>query len=286
MGLNRAVALIADKEVRTSRAREPKRTLRKLGSHPADGAPVWLKSGRHGPFVAHRRRYALGARGRRRRRAYSGAGGGAAGALRRAGTTPAAAGRPGPPDCARDGAIDYDPDNDRMASNHAPAPQSTMAGSTRRPSDNRKTVPSTIVKTPEGSASRRQPDEGHRRHRRAPAAPRIEPHGALEPVCPRPSGRAARGKAVPCRPFGRRPGVLRAALPPLLHAPPCRAAAVGGAGLRCGCRSPEPRERDRARNARRGPLEPASWRRSRESPAKSRPGCTGSRATRCSWARA
>ncbi len=58
MGLNRAVALIADKEVRTSRAREPKRTLRKLGSHPADGAPVWLKSGRHGPFVAHRRRYA------------------------------------------------------------------------------------------------------------------------------------------------------------------------------------------------------------------------------------
>ena len=58
MGLNRAVALIADKEVRESRAREPKRTLRKLGTHPADGAPVWLKSGRHGPFVAHRRRYA------------------------------------------------------------------------------------------------------------------------------------------------------------------------------------------------------------------------------------
>ena len=58
VGLNRAVALIADKEVRTSRARGPKRTLRKLGAHPGDGAPVWLKTGRHGPFVAHRRRYA------------------------------------------------------------------------------------------------------------------------------------------------------------------------------------------------------------------------------------
>ena len=58
VGLNRAVSLIADNEVRTSRARGPKRTLRKLGAHPADGAPVWLKTGHYGPFVAHRRLYA------------------------------------------------------------------------------------------------------------------------------------------------------------------------------------------------------------------------------------
>ena len=58
IGLNRAVALIAEKEVRASRAREPSRVLRRLGRHPGDGAPVWLKTGRHGPFVAHRRRYA------------------------------------------------------------------------------------------------------------------------------------------------------------------------------------------------------------------------------------
>ena len=32
--------------------------LRKLGPHPDDGAPVWLKTGHYGPFVAHRRRYA------------------------------------------------------------------------------------------------------------------------------------------------------------------------------------------------------------------------------------
>ena len=28
------------------------------GPHPADGAPVWLKTGHYGPFVAHRRSYA------------------------------------------------------------------------------------------------------------------------------------------------------------------------------------------------------------------------------------
>ena len=58
IGINRAVALITDKEVRASRARGPKRVLRRLGPHPEDGAPVWLKTGRFGPFVAHRRRYA------------------------------------------------------------------------------------------------------------------------------------------------------------------------------------------------------------------------------------
>ena len=34
------------------------RVLRELGPHPGDRAPVWLKTGRYGPFVAHRRRCA------------------------------------------------------------------------------------------------------------------------------------------------------------------------------------------------------------------------------------
>ena len=58
VGINRAVALIADKEIRRSRARGPNTVLRELGRHPGDGAPVRLKTGHYGPFVAHRRRYA------------------------------------------------------------------------------------------------------------------------------------------------------------------------------------------------------------------------------------
>ena len=42
IGINRAVALLADKEIRLSRSRGPKRVLREVGSHPRDGAPVWL----------------------------------------------------------------------------------------------------------------------------------------------------------------------------------------------------------------------------------------------------
>ena len=57
VGINRAVALIADKKIRQSRARGPNRVLRELGRHPGDGAPVRLKTGHYGPFVAHRRRY-------------------------------------------------------------------------------------------------------------------------------------------------------------------------------------------------------------------------------------
>ena len=45
IGLNRAVALIADKP------RSP--AGRDLGAHPADGKPVALKSGRYGPYVEH-----------------------------------------------------------------------------------------------------------------------------------------------------------------------------------------------------------------------------------------
>ncbi|MDE0372726.1 MAG: DNA topoisomerase, partial [Rhodospirillales bacterium] len=58
VGINRAVALIADKIVRQSRMRGPSRVLRDLGRHPADGAPVQVRTGRCGPFVAHRRRHA------------------------------------------------------------------------------------------------------------------------------------------------------------------------------------------------------------------------------------
>ena len=58
VGVERASALIAEKEVWVSRSRGPKRVLGKLGVHPDDGAPVWLKTGRHGSFVAHRRVYA------------------------------------------------------------------------------------------------------------------------------------------------------------------------------------------------------------------------------------
>ncbi|MCP5364261.1 MAG: type I DNA topoisomerase [Hyphomicrobiales bacterium] len=47
IGLNRAVDLM-------SRARAPKTKSRTLGDHPADGAPVVLRSGRYGPYVQHK----------------------------------------------------------------------------------------------------------------------------------------------------------------------------------------------------------------------------------------
>ena len=52
------MVLLADREIRDSRAKGPKRVLRELGPHPGDGAPVWLKTGNYGPFIAHRRQYA------------------------------------------------------------------------------------------------------------------------------------------------------------------------------------------------------------------------------------
>ena len=58
VGLNRAVVLLAEKAVWQSRSRGRKRVLRELGVHPDDGAPVWLKTGHFGPFIAHRRHYA------------------------------------------------------------------------------------------------------------------------------------------------------------------------------------------------------------------------------------
>ena len=56
--INRAAVLMTDREIRESRARGPKQVLRELGPHPRDSAPVRLKTGHYGPFIAHRRRYA------------------------------------------------------------------------------------------------------------------------------------------------------------------------------------------------------------------------------------
>ncbi len=50
IGLNRAVAIVnEDKGSRTSTV------LREIGNHPHDGAPIEIKGGRYGPYVAHGR---------------------------------------------------------------------------------------------------------------------------------------------------------------------------------------------------------------------------------------
>ena len=54
VGLNRAVALIAEKGNRPQRAA----ALKALGGHPDDGAPVEVRKGRYGPYVAHGRVFA------------------------------------------------------------------------------------------------------------------------------------------------------------------------------------------------------------------------------------
>ncbi len=48
VGLNRAVALIAEAEKRAA-------ALRELGAHPEDGKPVRIREGRYGPYVQHNR---------------------------------------------------------------------------------------------------------------------------------------------------------------------------------------------------------------------------------------
>ena len=58
------------------------------------------------------------------------------------------------------------------------------------------------------------------------------------------------GLGVPCGVRNHRPCLLCAALPLLLHAPPPRATALGGAGLRARRACSGLRERDRARDAR------------------------------------
>ncbi len=52
IGLNRAVALIAEAP---ARRRGGAGSGKEIGSHPGDGKPVTLHSGRYGPYVKHGR---------------------------------------------------------------------------------------------------------------------------------------------------------------------------------------------------------------------------------------
>jgi DNA topoisomerase-1 len=52
VGLNRAVALLAEKRAGGPRRGEAT-ALKELGAHPADGAPVRVLAGRYGPYIKH-----------------------------------------------------------------------------------------------------------------------------------------------------------------------------------------------------------------------------------------
>ncbi len=56
IGLNRAVTLIAEKATR--RGGHAATALKELGAHPGDGAPIEVRKGRYGPYVAHKRTFA------------------------------------------------------------------------------------------------------------------------------------------------------------------------------------------------------------------------------------
>ncbi|WP_369059401.1 type I DNA topoisomerase [Caulobacter sp. 73W] len=53
VGLNRAVAVLAEKRAGGGRGRAAAAALKDLGVHPADGAPVKVLSGRFGPYIKH-----------------------------------------------------------------------------------------------------------------------------------------------------------------------------------------------------------------------------------------
>jgi DNA topoisomerase-1 len=54
VGLNRAVAILADKRAGGGRPqRAPPRPWPRLGNHPEDGKPVRVLSGRFGPYIKH-----------------------------------------------------------------------------------------------------------------------------------------------------------------------------------------------------------------------------------------
>jgi DNA topoisomerase-1 len=53
VGLNRAVALLAEKRAGGRGGRTEAAALKELGAHPADGQPVRVLSGRYGPYIKH-----------------------------------------------------------------------------------------------------------------------------------------------------------------------------------------------------------------------------------------
>ena len=53
VGLNRAVALIAEKKAGGKGRRGEATALKELGAHPGDGQPVRVLSGRYGPYIKH-----------------------------------------------------------------------------------------------------------------------------------------------------------------------------------------------------------------------------------------
>jgi DNA topoisomerase-1 len=53
VGLNRAVAVLAEKRAGGRGARGTTAALKELGAHPEDGAPIKILSGRFGPYIKH-----------------------------------------------------------------------------------------------------------------------------------------------------------------------------------------------------------------------------------------
>jgi len=53
VGLNRAVAVLAEKKSGAKFGRSEATALKDLGAHPEDGAPVKVLSGRYGPYIKH-----------------------------------------------------------------------------------------------------------------------------------------------------------------------------------------------------------------------------------------
>ncbi|MDB5445484.1 MAG: topA, partial [Phenylobacterium sp.] len=53
VGINRAVALLAEKRAGGAGRRGEATALKDLGAHPTDGAPVRVLSGRYGPYIKH-----------------------------------------------------------------------------------------------------------------------------------------------------------------------------------------------------------------------------------------
>jgi DNA topoisomerase-1 len=53
VGVNRAVALLAEKRAGARGGRAGPTALKELGAHPQDGEPVRVLSGRYGPYIKH-----------------------------------------------------------------------------------------------------------------------------------------------------------------------------------------------------------------------------------------